>query len=61
MMLRDQFVKLDYFNKDNIAVHFGSIILQVSADGQTLRGRFLGYGAFQEKVIAGNIQLKRVV
>lgn len=61
MMLRDQFVKLDYFNKDNNAVHFGSVILQLSADGQALRGRFLGYGSFQEKIIAGNIKLRKAV
>ncbi len=53
----DRFLTLAYTNRDSATVHFGSIILELSADGKRLAGRFLGYGFMSQRLVHGTLKL----
>jgi hypothetical protein len=57
--LYDRFLQFDYISTDKRRVQFGSIILELSPYGDGLSGRYAGYGAFSEQIIAGSLELKR--
>lgn len=54
----DRFLSLEYRNPHAATVHFGSLLLELTARG-TLRGRYLGFGAVTEKLVYGTIELSR--
>jgi hypothetical protein len=56
----DRFLKLDYQNIDNEIIQFGTIILELSPDNESLNGEFLGYGPKAKKIVAGNIEMKKL-
>jgi|SRR5262245_3883744 len=51
----DRFLKLEYENEIYRVIQFGVIILELSANGSTLRGRLLGFGADSEMLVTGKI------
>jgi hypothetical protein len=54
----DRFLKLDYRNVDDDAIQFGCFIAQ-SANGKTLSGYYVGYGAVSENLVRGFISLSK--
>ena len=52
--------KSDYVNKDNNAIHFGTIYGKLSANGKEINGEFLGYGLVSERFVSGEIHLKKI-
>jgi hypothetical protein len=57
---KDQFLKLEYRNKDNQTVQFGTLILTLSGRNSCLEGQFLGYGPITEKLVHGELRLEKV-
>ena len=57
----DKFIKFEYKNPDELIIQFGSSILDLSADGRSLTGKFIGYGSVTNMIINGEVTLKRVV
>ncbi|MDH3672908.1 MAG: toll/interleukin-1 receptor domain-containing protein [Gammaproteobacteria bacterium] len=57
----DRFIQLNYEPKDPGAIHFGTMILEVSAKGNTASGYFTGYGATSEGLITGRVTLHKTV
>ena len=58
-ILEDRVFKSDYVNKNVKALHFGTILGEVSGNGNEINGKFLGYGIDSERVIVGNIKFIR--
>ena len=57
----DRFLKFDYKNTDDTAIQFGAITAELSPDGRTIRGRYIGYGPFSERLVNGSIELHKQV
>jgi len=53
----DRFLKFGYTSNVAGATHFGTFILTMNPVGTRLSGRYLGYGAFSEKLVWGDIKL----
>ncbi len=51
--------KCDYINKDNNAIHFGTLYGELFANGKEIKGEFLGYGLISEQFVSGEIELKK--
>ncbi len=58
--IHDRFLKLDYRIKDMGAIQFGSMILEFTADGDNLIGKFLGFGASTQTLVTGSLHLNKV-
>lgn len=52
-------LKVDYVNKNNNAIHFGTLYGKLSSDGRSIAGRFLGYGLVSEDFVTGLIELNK--
>ena len=48
-------LKMDYVNKKATVVHLGTIYGELSANGNRIIGKFLGYGLESEMLVSGNI------
>jgi len=59
--LHERFIKFEYKNPDESIIQFGSSILDLSSDGKTLNGKFIGYGSATNRIVNGEVMLKRVV
>lgn len=57
--LHQRFLKLKYKNTDDAALHFGNITVEMSGDGRSLRGRYLGYGRVSERLVYGTVELNK--
>jgi hypothetical protein len=55
----DRFLKLDYNNIDDDAIQFGCFMAELSADGKTLSGHYVGYGAVSEDIVRGAITISK--
>jgi hypothetical protein len=55
----DRFLQLTYEPID-LGIQFGTMILEINADGRRLTGRFLGYGRFTERLVYGTLELTKV-
>jgi hypothetical protein len=55
----NRFVQLNYKSKDETAIHFGSILLELRGDGRTLVGRWMGYSPTTEEPACGGVYLSR--
>ncbi len=51
--------KCDYENKDNNAIHCGTLYGELSSNGKTIKGEFLGYGLVSEQFVSGTVYLKK--
>jgi transcriptional regulator with XRE-family HTH domain len=60
-LVYDRFLMLEYtLEEPPGAIQFGSLLLEFSVDGQTLRGGFIGYGAIVTRGITmGTVHLQR--
>lgn len=57
----ERFLKMEYYNESPHIVQFGIFILELSSDALSLRGRFLGFGADSEMLVAGIITADKIV
>jgi hypothetical protein len=57
--LYERFLRFDYQNCDESVLQFGSMTFELSADGQSLDGRFLGYGDVSKRLVYGTIELHK--
>lgn len=57
--LDGHFLKLDYANKDKGAVHFGTCLFDLKADGRTLIGKCVGYGIRTQEIVTADLELIR--
>lgn len=57
--LYERYLRVDYVSKKRHRIQFGVIVLELSPTGETLSGKFVGYGAFSEDIISGYIELER--
>lgn len=54
------FLKLEYQSVDPGVNQFGSMMLELNAEGTRLNGRFVGYGSISEAIISGTVALKKL-
>lgn len=57
----ERFIRFDYHNQDDVVLQFGGAILELSADGKTMTGKFCGYGSKTGAIVSGDVQLIRSV
>jgi hypothetical protein len=55
----DRYLQLQYLNKNGKLYSFGDYLLELSANGSELSGKFIGFGAESNKIIAGEIFYKK--
>jgi hypothetical protein len=55
--LYERFIKFDYHNPDELIIQFGNAILDLSSDGKTLIGKFVGFGSNTNKIVTGEVKL----
>ena len=53
-------LKLEYKAKNPEVTQFGFLILDLSANGQKLSGRFLSYSKQLEHLTYGNVELRKI-
>jgi hypothetical protein len=58
--LFERFIKFDYKNPDESVIQFGNAILDLSADGKTLIGKFVGFGSITNQIVSGEVTLNLV-
>lgn len=51
---------LNYRNKNQNIIQFGTYYLKLSSDANQLKGKFIGYGQKSEKIITGDICYNRI-
>ncbi|MDR6561280.1 MULTISPECIES: hypothetical protein [unclassified Arcicella] len=52
---------IEYKNKKSSAFHFGSILFKLNAIGDTLNGAFVGYGITAERIVHGEVTVRKDV
>jgi hypothetical protein len=55
----DRFIKFDYKNENETIMQFGSAVVDLSSDGKTLNGKYVGYGSKTNQIVSGDVCLKR--
>ena len=58
--LHDRFFQVNYISKNENRMQFGSAILELRASGDTISGKYTGFGAVREEIVSGNIEIKRL-
>lgn len=59
--LHDRFLKLDYAKKESDgAIQFGALVVELSEDARSLRGKYAGYGSMTRDIVSGTIELEKV-
>lgn len=58
--LYERFVKLEYRNADVYTVQFGTAILDLSNDSQTLTGAYVGFGSMTGSVVKGRLRFTKI-
>jgi hypothetical protein len=53
----DRFVQLQYELEDPSIIHFGAILAVLNSEGNKMKGKFVGYVAFSEEIISGNVDV----
>ena len=56
----DRFLELTYKNSRESARQFGSIMLELDYEGQSFTGKFVGFGAETKRIVAGEVELKKI-
>ena len=54
-----QFLRLDYINRNRVALHFGSMVLELDPDLRKMSGKFTGYGAHTKQIVNGRVTLEK--
>ena len=57
----DRYILLNYRNKSDIKLQFGSIAAGLNASANKLQGRFVGYGHINDALVEGTITLNKQV
>lgn len=57
--VHERFLRFDYASNLKGSVHFGSMILELSADTTTLRGHFVAFGAYSQTIVDGTLDFRR--
>lgn len=57
----ERFLTLNYRNKNDIKLHFGSIAAGFNANADKIVGRYVGYGHINDSLIDGVIELSKQV
>ena len=55
----ENYLLLNYENSDESNVHFGSAILELSPNPNTLKGLFQGFGRESRSIVSGEILLHK--
>jgi hypothetical protein len=58
-LLYERFFRFTYDSADRKALHFGVMMLELGADGRSLRGRFVAYGMLSQRLVYGSIDLEK--
>lgn len=58
--LYERYLRIDYVPKKRHRIQFGAMVFELSPTGETLSGKFVGYGAFSKDIVSGYIELERV-
>ncbi len=56
----ERFLKLSYTPSDEMTIQFGSVVLQLDAGGQSLQGKYSGYGKLTNSTVFGTLELKKI-
>jgi len=56
----DRYILLNYRNKKDTTLQFGSIIAALNAKGDIITGLYAGYGSTNERIISGKISLSKI-
>ena len=57
--LKSRYIVWNFYDTDERVIRFGTFLLQLSADGKRLEGKFLGYAAEMEDIVTGSIKLTK--
>lgn len=57
--LHDRFLKLDYVKDRLGSIQFGCVVIGLSDDGNSLEGKYAGYGSITRSIVSGTILLTR--
>jgi len=57
--LFDRFLRMEYKNTKGHVVQFGSVVLELLAEGDELDGRYAGYGSISSTLVSGTVRLKK--
>lgn len=55
----ERFLQIIYTSTDPGAIQFGSAIMELGADGRTMSGHYVGYGAQSESIVTGRAELTK--
>jgi hypothetical protein len=56
----DRFTRLEYGSKTPGSVWFGAMILELSpADAKELKGNFVAYGAYSQRIVTGHVEFRK--
>jgi hypothetical protein len=55
----DAFLEVQYKSADAKRLQFGSVIMELSADGKQLKGAYAGFGSIADRIVLGRIILAR--
>jgi hypothetical protein len=57
--IHDPFIKIDYRNRSDTVLQFGSCVFQLNAEGTGLVGRLVGYGSITNQIVSGEMEFAR--
>jgi hypothetical protein len=55
----DRFARLEYASKFPGSIWFGAMILELSPDAKELKGNFVAYGAYSQRIVTGPIEFRK--
>jgi hypothetical protein len=58
--LHDQFLQLSYRNVRGFVLQFGAVTFRLSSSGESLKGKYAGYGSLTEGVVSGCAELRKM-
>lgn len=57
--LHDRFLRFNYTSAEDGVIQFGSVILELSSDAKEFRGRFQGFGVRSQRMVYGDVVLRK--
>lgn len=55
----EKFIQYNHYSQQPSVIQFGAMLLELDSLGIELKGKFVGYGAYSQKIINGDIQLRK--
>jgi hypothetical protein len=59
VMSYERFVQINYSSLDSGVLQFGALLSELSGLGNTMNGRFIGYGAISQRIVSGTFELQK--